>query len=66
MKLSQGALLKLLSRKECPFCECAKLEGCMFCDACFTKLPEGIKHKIKNGLITLSEGIRSGINFLEG
>ena len=63
--MSQAELLKILSRKECPFCEGMKLEGCMFCDSCYAKLPETVRGQIKNGMRYLSEGIRAGITFLE-
>jgi hypothetical protein len=66
LKTSQKELLRIIVRRECPFCEGTKLDGCMFCDACYAKLPADIKSKIHNGLRQLSEAIRAGITFLEG
>ncbi len=51
--------------KICPSCEGAKLDGHSFCDTCFMKLPENIRHKIANGMRQLSEAIIDGIKFLE-
>jgi hypothetical protein len=65
MKIGQRELLRYIMSKECPCCEGPKLDGCCFCDACYVKLPEDLKGKIRNGLRSLSEGIRNGISFLE-
>jgi hypothetical protein len=65
LKISQGELLRTLSGKECPFCETQKMNGCMFCDACYAKLPEDTKREIKIGLRHLSNGIRAGVIFLQ-
>lgn len=66
MKLSQTELLQILTRKECPFCEQSKLDGCMFCDKCYGKLPNRLQLKIHNALRNLSEALKDGIDFLEG
>lgn len=55
----------MMARKECPFCEGTKLDGCMFCDQCYHKLPESIKGRIGNGLRTLSESLRAALDCLE-
>jgi hypothetical protein len=65
VKTSQRELLRIIVRRECPFCEGDKLDGCMFCDTCYARLPTDTKSKIKNGLRSLSEGIRAGVTFLE-
>lgn len=65
MKTSARELTKVILLRECPFCEGTKQDGCCFCDDCYVKLPAKVKAKIKNGLRQLSEGIFTGIKFLE-
>lgn len=66
MRLRQSELLRIIAERECPFCERAKFVGAMFCDACYWKLPKGIRDRIANGLRALSEALKDGVRFMEG
>jgi hypothetical protein len=65
VKLTKHELTRSILSTECSFCEAEKRSGAMFCEACWEKLPENIKQKIKNGLRSLSEALLSGIEALE-
>lgn len=50
---------------ECPCCEGIKLDGCAFCDVCYTRLPPDIQGRLKNGIRSISAAIFDGIEFLD-
>lgn len=64
MRVGQRELLRYIMAKDCPCCEGLKLDGCMFCDSCWKKLPENLKSKIHNAMRSLSEALRAGLELL--